>query len=197
MSRRHSPRLASPGLCMCSVFGLVSRPGSRRKEKKKMVYLSARCPVARSEQEPPSVLPVFRGRVSQLLAVVFYDFRSKQQADAPTDGSIPPTPRPFIQESTVALAGLAALSPAATALSSYQEAADVADRLLVCLDSAVRQRCAGLIPVWPKVVDRSWTIESRASHNVPAVPHLCPPPAVTGDKTQIPRGNCFAVVRPP
>lgn len=35
------------------------------------------------------------------------------------------------------LAGIAALSPAATALSSYQEAADVADRLLVCLDAAV------------------------------------------------------------
>ena len=38
----------------------------------------------------------------------------------------------------MALAGLAALSPAATALSSYRAAADVADRLLVCLDSAVR-----------------------------------------------------------
>lgn len=44
---------------------------------------------------------------------------------------------PHSQETTVALAGLAALSPAATALSSYQEAAGVADRLLVCLDSAV------------------------------------------------------------
>eukprot|EP00752_Nemacystus_decipiens_P003549 g3275.t1 len=45
--------------------------------------------------------------------------------------------RPRAEETTVALAGLAALSPAATALSSYQHAADVADRLLVCLDSAL------------------------------------------------------------
>eukprot|EP00903_Cladosiphon_okamuranus_P011333 g10683.t1 len=45
--------------------------------------------------------------------------------------------KPTGEETTVPLAGLAALSPAATALSSYQEAADVADRLLVCLDSAL------------------------------------------------------------
>lgn len=38
----------------------------------------------------------------------------------------------------MALAGLAAFSPAAAALSVYREVADVADRLLVCLDSAVR-----------------------------------------------------------
>ncbi|CAM9827539.1 unnamed protein product, partial [Ectocarpus sp. 8 AP-2014] len=47
--------------------------------------------------------------------------------------------KPSAEETTVALAGLAALSPAATALSSYQDAADVADRLLVCLDAALGQ----------------------------------------------------------
>ncbi|CAM9233124.1 unnamed protein product [Ectocarpus fasciculatus] len=47
--------------------------------------------------------------------------------------------KPSAEETTVALAGLAALSPAATALSSYQEAVDVADRLLVCLDAALGQ----------------------------------------------------------
>lgn len=41
------------------------------------------------------------------------------------------------QETAVALAGIAAFSPAATALSSREEAADVTNRLLACLDSAV------------------------------------------------------------
>lgn len=44
----------------------------------------------------------------------------------------------LLQETTVALAGLAAFSTAATALNSYREAADVTDRLLACLESAVR-----------------------------------------------------------
>ena len=41
----------------------------------------------------------------------------------------------------MALAGLAAFSSAATALSSYGEAADVTDRLFVCFDSAVSTSC--------------------------------------------------------
>lgn len=57
--------------------------------------------------------------------------------------SPPATPA---QETTIGLAGIAALSPAATALSSYQEAADVTDRLLVCLDSSVSM-CGLLAPI--------------------------------------------------
>lgn len=48
----------------------------------------------------------------------------------------------FLQQTTVALAGLAAISPAATALCSYHDAVDVADRLLVCLESGVSIRVA-------------------------------------------------------
>ena len=77
---------------------------------------------------------------------LFYDW-GKQRTATPRTVHLPP-PGPacvyaYVQESTVALAGLTALSPAATALSSYQEAADVADRLLVCLDSAVRYYTSG------------------------------------------------------
>lgn len=45
----------------------------------------------------------------------------------------------------MALTGLAALSPAAATLYSYQEAADITDRLLVCLDSMVRKGFSDLM----------------------------------------------------
>lgn len=45
----------------------------------------------------------------------------------------------------MALTGLAALSPAAAALYSYHEAADITDRLLVCLNSTVRKGFSNLV----------------------------------------------------